>query len=81
MMRPPSSHDKRPNLSDLRDVRGTTPLFRTMTTTGLFSVEALLAAPWLVLAPLNFVKVMINKPSPMAHHFVAKKSEVNGENS
>mmetsp|Transcript_14949 Transcript_14949/g.20793 ORF Transcript_14949/g.20793 Transcript_14949/m.20793 type:complete len:119 (+) Transcript_14949:218-574(+) len=27
------------------------------------------------LAPLNFVKVLINKPSPMAHHFVAKRSE------
>eukprot|EP00467_Chlorarachnion_reptans_P024806 CAMPEP_0114522684 /NCGR_PEP_ID=MMETSP0109-20121206/20874_1 /TAXON_ID=29199 /ORGANISM="Chlorarachnion reptans, Strain CCCM449" /LENGTH=130 /DNA_ID=CAMNT_0001703919 /DNA_START=90 /DNA_END=482 /DNA_ORIENTATION=- len=38
-------------------------------------VDWLLAAPWLVLAPLNFVKVLINKPSPLAHHFVAKRSE------
>mmetsp|Transcript_14948 Transcript_14948/g.20792 ORF Transcript_14948/g.20792 Transcript_14948/m.20792 type:complete len:129 (+) Transcript_14948:80-466(+) len=37
--------------------------------------EFVLASPWLILAPLNFVKVLINKPSPMAHHFVAKRSE------
>eukprot|EP00466_Bigelowiella_natans_P001666 jgi/Bigna1/140268/aug1.55_g14976 len=38
-------------------------------------IEVVLAFPWLILAPLNFVKVLINKPSPMAHHFVAKRSE------
>uniref|UniRef100_A0A7S2TGZ3 Uncharacterized protein n=1 Tax=Lotharella oceanica TaxID=641309 RepID=A0A7S2TGZ3_9EUKA len=37
--------------------------------------EVLISLPWLILAPLNFIKVLINKPSPMAHYFVAKKSE------
>lgn len=39
-------------------------------------LRILLALPWLVLAPLNFVKVFINKPSPLAHNFVPKKTEL-----
>jgi hypothetical protein len=41
------------------------------------TVVCLLSAPWLILGPLNIFKVsIINKPSPMAKHFVSKDSEI-----
>mmetsp|Transcript_19879 Transcript_19879/g.29743 ORF Transcript_19879/g.29743 Transcript_19879/m.29743 type:complete len:129 (-) Transcript_19879:80-466(-) len=39
------------------------------------ALELILALPWLILSPLNFIKVLRNTPSPMAHYFVAKESE------
>ncbi|KAG8462295.1 hypothetical protein KFE25_012115 [Diacronema lutheri] len=36
---------------------------------------ALMSTPWLVLAPLNLVKVLLNKRSPIAHKIVHPVSE------
>jgi hypothetical protein len=43
----------------------------------IVTVVCLFSAPWLLLGPLNIFKVsIINKPSPMAKHFVSKDSEI-----
>ena len=42
----------------------------------LQNMYAVASAPWMILAPLNLLKLLLNTPSPTAHLWVPKASEL-----